>query len=146
MGGDYNPASVDLPLSVGIPVEYIPDQTLRLHLYRRMAHLTTVSELEQLVEEFTDRFGKPVEQVDNLFFQLRVKLLAAEAGLVSVSVESDQIVMRFPQLPNGVSARDLPPIGYQTRPGKNAYWMRFDITSPGWREDLLQVLNAIITA
>ena len=33
------PVSVDLPLAIGIPVEYIPDQNLRLKLYRRLADL-----------------------------------------------------------------------------------------------------------
>ncbi len=140
----YIPVSVDLPLTVGIPVIYIPDQSLRLQLYRRMAHLEEVSELDALEAEFHDRFGQPVQQVTDLFFQLRVKLMAAKAGLVSISVEADQLVLRFPQLPNGVTSRELPPIGYQTRAGKNAYWMKFDPADDGWRENLLQVLGAII--
>jgi len=67
--GGYLPVSVDLPLSVGIPVNYIPDQSLRLQLYRRMANIEDVSELDELKEEFIDRFGPPVEEVKNLFYQ-----------------------------------------------------------------------------
>ena len=141
----YLPVSVDLPLSVGIPVSYIPDQSLRLQLYRRMAHIEDGSELDELQEEFNDRFGPLVEQVTDLFYQLRVKLMAARAGLVSISVESDQIVLRFPQLPNGINSRDLPPIGLQTRPGRNAYWMKFNPDDESWRSNLLAVLDAIIT-
>lgn len=142
--GGYLPVSVDLPLSVGIPVNYIPDQSLRLQLYRRMANIEDVSELDQLKEEFVDRFGTPVGEVQDLFYQLRVKLLAGKAGLVSVSAEGDQIVLRFPALPNGINSRDLPPIGWQTRAGRNAYWMKFDKEDETWRENLLQVLNVII--
>ncbi len=141
----YIPVSVDLPLSVGIPVSYIPDQSLRLQLYRRMAHIEEVSELDALIAEFHDRFGQPVQQVIDLFYQLRVKLLAAGAGLVSISVEADQIVLRFPTLPSGVQSRVLPPIGYQTRAGRNAYWMKFNPEEGTWRENLLHVLNAIIS-
>ncbi len=140
----YIPVSVDLPLSVGIPVGYIPDQSLRLQLYRRLAHLEEVAELDALIAEFHDRFGQPVQQVKDLFYQLRVKLLAAKAGLISISVEADQIVLRFPQLPDGVVSRNLAPIGYQTRPGKNAYWMKFNPEETDWRENLLEVLSAII--
>jgi transcription-repair coupling factor (superfamily II helicase) len=142
----YLPVSVDLPLSVGIPVDYIPDQSLRLQLYRRMANIEDLAELDQLQEEFTDRFGPPVEQVKDLFFQLRVKLQAGKAGLVSVSAEGDQIVLRFPPLPNGVSARELPPIGLQTRSGRNAYWMKFSTDDDTWRIKLLNVLDVIISA
>ncbi len=141
----YLGVSVDLPLSVGIPITYIPDQSLRLQLYRRMANIIDLSELEQLEEEFKDRFGPLVEQVKDLFYQLRVKLLGGQAGLVSISVEADQIVLRFPQLPNGISSRELAPIGMQTRAGRNAYWMKFDVDEPSWRENLLAVLNVIIS-
>jgi transcription-repair coupling factor (superfamily II helicase) len=143
-GAGYVPVSVDLPLSVGIPVEYIPDQSLRLQLYRRMAHIEEISELEQLQEEFVDRFGQPVDEVNNLFYQLKVKLLGAKAGLVSITVEADQLVLRFPPLPVNVTARDLPPLGYQSRPGKNSYWMRFEENDLSWRDDLINILNVII--
>ncbi len=143
VAGSYLPVSVDLPISAGIPVDTIPDQTMRLNLYRRMANLESEGELEQLREEFVDRFGSLVEQVQDLFYQIKVKLLGAKAGLISVAVESDQIVLRFPQLPSGVVSRDLPEIGYQTRPGKNAYWMRFDASTDSWRENLVSVLKVI---
>ena len=141
----YLPVSVDLPLSVGIPMDYIPDQSLRLQIYRRMAHLGTVEELDLLKEEFFDRFGEPVQQVQDLFYQLQVKLLAARAGLSSITVESDQIVLRYPPLPNGVKSRDLPDVGEIARNGKNAYWMRFDLADNDWRTDLVTLLNAIIS-
>jgi transcription-repair coupling factor (superfamily II helicase) len=142
----YTPVSVDLPISVGIPVDYVPDQALRLQLYRRLAHLEEVSELDALIAEFRDRFGQPVQQVKDLFFQLRVKLLAAKAGLTSITVEADQLVLRFPQLPEGAVKRELAPLGYQTRIGKNAYWMKFSPEENEWRDNLLKVLGAIIAS
>jgi len=142
--GGYLPVSVDLPLAVGIPTSYIPDQSLRLQLYRRMANIEDLDELDQLLVEFTDRFGPPVEEVNNLFYQLRVKLLAARAGLVSITLEGDQIVMRFPQLPGGVGSRDLPWVGPQIRAGRNAYWMKIDLDHQTWRDELLAALNVII--
>ena len=140
----YIPVSVDLPLSVGIPVDYIPDQSLRLQIYRRIAHLELLEEIDSLLDEFIDRFGEPVQQVKDLFFQLRVKLMAARAGLSSITVESDQIVLRYPPLPAGVRSRELSGVGDIARIGKNAYWMRFDSTSDDWRDHLVRLLNAII--
>src|SRR4030042_3323594 len=35
----HPPVNVDLPLPSGIPLEYVPDQVLRLQLYRRLADL-----------------------------------------------------------------------------------------------------------
>ena len=39
--------SVELPLAYSIPVVYIPDRDLRLHLYRRLADFRTEDELER---------------------------------------------------------------------------------------------------
>jgi transcription-repair coupling factor (superfamily II helicase) len=144
--GGYSPVTVDLPLSVGIPAEYVADQNLRLQLYRRMANLRDEAELDSLVEEFTDRFGQLAEPVSNLVYQIRVKLRGERAGLASVSIEGDQIVLRYPQLPEGVTARDLPPVNPQVRAGRNAYWMSLPAAGPNWQEKLLNVLTAILPA
>jgi transcription-repair coupling factor (superfamily II helicase) len=139
------PVSVDLPLSVGIPVDYVPDQNLRLRLYRRLADLESATEVQALLEEFNDRFGPPPEPVLNLFYQMQVKLLAQKVGLASVVLESDQIVLRYPPLPEGVSSRNLPSIDHHTRAGKNAYWMPWKVEGEEWQERLIVVLEAINT-
>jgi transcription-repair coupling factor (superfamily II helicase) len=140
----HMPVSVDLPLPVGIPVDYVPDQNLRLRLYRRLADLESEAEVQALLEEFNDRFGPPPAAVQNLFYQMRVKLLAERAGLASVILESEQIVLRYPPLAEGVSSRNLPTIDLHTRTGKNAYWMPWNIPGEDWQERLIAVLTAII--
>jgi len=81
--------------------------------------------------------------VRNLFYQMKVKLMAQEAGLVSVAVENDQIVFRFPPLPENVEARNLPPIGSSVRAGKNAYRMPFSRDDPHWQAAVLDTIAAI---
>jgi transcription-repair coupling factor (superfamily II helicase) len=144
IGAAHIPVSVDLPLSIGIPAEYVPDQALRLQLYRRMAGLHDESELDALQEEFIDRFGPIDEQTANLFYQIRVKLRAEKAHLLSVSAEGDQIVLRFPPLPAGVGSRELKTMNPSLRPGKNAYWFQFDEMQDDWKAKLLQVIFDII--
>jgi transcription-repair coupling factor (superfamily II helicase) len=141
---EHNPVTVDLPISVNIPLDYVSDQALRLQLYRRIAAIASESELKQLEEEFKDRFGKLIEPVDNLFYQLHIRLMGERAGLTSITNEGEQIVLRFPSPPDGVTIPDLPWIGYQTRVGKNSYWMRFDSSDDEWKERLINVLNEII--
>ncbi len=134
------PVSVELPIPVGIPVEYVPDQDMRLRLYRRLVTFRSEEEIDALAEEFADRFGPLPEGVQNLFFQMRVKLRAEAAGLASVSVESDQIVLRFPPLPEGVTSRELPNLGLDSRAGKNAYWLPYASRMEDWPDRLLNTL------
>jgi len=135
--------NVDLPLDIGIPISYVPAQSTRLSLYRRLAEARSENELAALGDEFHDRFGPLPESVQNLFFQMQVKLRAEAAGLASVSVESGQLVLRYPPRPDDAPPRPLPSLEPLARTGKNAYWMSFDPDDPQWRERLLKVLERL---
>ena len=135
------PVNVDLPLAVGIPASYIADQDLRLRLYRRIADLRDETEIDALASEFEDRFGELPEMVDNLFYQMRVKLRAEQAGLSSINWESGQIVLRYPSSSEDKERR-LPDLGPEVRGGRNAYWCSFG-RDDDWQEKLLDVLERL---
>ncbi len=136
------PVNVDLPLAVGIPPEYIPDQDLRLRLYRRIADLRDEAEVEALRSEFQDRFGTLPEMVTNLLDQMRVKLRAERAGLSSISWENGQIVLRYPPPAEGEQPARLPDLGENVRGGRGAWWCNFG-KSPDWMNRLLEVLSIL---
>ncbi len=136
------PVNVDLPLAIGIPADYIPDTSLRLRLYRRLADLSDQAALDALAAEFTDRFGPLPTMVTNLFYQMQVKMHAEKAGLVSVGMESGQIVLRYPPTPEGMEAKRLPDLGAGIRGGKNAYWCMFG-KDPDWQVRLLETLSRL---
>jgi transcription-repair coupling factor (superfamily II helicase) len=134
------PVNVDLPLAVGLPAEYIPDQDLRLRLYRRIADMRDETEIDALASEFKDRFGELPEMTENLFYQMRVKLRAEKAGLSSINWESGQIVLRYPASANGNESKRLADLGPGIRGGKSAYWCSF---GEEWEAMLLEVLGRL---
>ena len=136
------PVNVDLPLAVGIPANYIADQDLRLRLYRRIADLRDETEIDALASEFQDRFGELPEMVGNLFYQMRVKLRAEEAGLSAINWESGQIVLRYPAPSEEKEGTRLPDLGPGVRGGRNAYWCSFG-KDDDWQEKLLEVLERL---
>ena len=96
--------------------------------------------LETIRAEFTDRFGQPDEGLENLLWQLKIKLKAEHCGLASITVESNHLVLRYPQLPEGIKERDLADIGINFRRGKNAYWIQ--ITDRiDWKSNLENALQ-----
>ena len=133
--------SVDLPLEVSIPADYVPDKTMRLRLYRRIASLQQLSDIEALKSEFSDRFGPPPEPVLNLLFQMKIKILAESASLGAVSGENGQIILRYLPLPQGSAARSFPYLGAGVRTGKNSIWLQAN--QPDWQERLLQILEVL---
>jgi transcription-repair coupling factor (superfamily II helicase) len=136
------PVTVDLPLAVGIPKSYVANQDLRLRLYRRLASLRDEGGVEALAAEFADRFGPPPPMVQNLFYQMKVKLRADSAGLLSVNAESGQIALRYPALTENMGQRMLSDLGPGIRGGKNAYWCTF-LKGPDWQERLMEVLDRL---
>ena len=136
------PVNVDLPLAVGIPASYIGDQDLRLRLYRRIADLRDETEIDALASEFNDRFGELPEMVQNLFYQMRVKLRAEKAGLSSINWESGQIVLRYPPTTEEKDGKRLADLGPGIRGGKSAYWCSFG-KDEDWDQQLLEVLSRL---
>jgi transcription-repair coupling factor (superfamily II helicase) len=137
------PVNVDLPLAIGIPVDYISDHDLRLRLYRRSADLRDESEIDALANEFNDRFGPLPETVQNLFYQMRVKLRAEKIGLASVGWETGQVVLRYPLASDGKEDSRLADLGKDVRGGKGAYWCMF-VREADWKERLLETLDLLI--
>ena len=137
--------NVDLPLNSEIPSTYIPDEELRLKLYRRISNLRSDEEIAQTEIEFHDRFGELPEGLRDLFFQMQVKLAAEEIGLESVTIVSQQLLLTYPPLPQGVKERGLPEIGDPlVRAGKNSYWINIkEIKGDAWREILLRILQKL---
>ncbi len=137
------PVNVDLPLPVNIPASYVPDRDARLRLYRRLADLRSLIEIETLTEEFKDRFGAIPEETVNLLFQLKVKILAEKAGLVSVSGENGQIVLRYPALPESAPPRSMPVVPAPARTGKNGIWLPIG-DQDNWQDVLIELLQSLV--
>jgi transcription-repair coupling factor (superfamily II helicase) len=137
------PVNVDLPLAVGIPSEYISDQDLRLRLYRRIADLRDETELDALGSEFRDRFGQLPEMVQNLLYQMRVKLRAEKANLASVNMESSgQILLKYAAPADGSESPRLLDLPNGIRGGKSAYWVNI-AKEEFWTVKLLDVLGQL---
>ncbi len=87
-------SSVDLPLDLFIPTEYVEHESPRLDLYRRLAAMDDVDEVDQLDDEMRDRFGPSPEAAENLLFYIKVKILATRASLMTLSLDDVTLTLR----------------------------------------------------
>ena len=136
---DLPPVTIELPLPSAIPVDYIPSRDLRLQLYRRLAQVNSEEELGKIAAEFDDRFGPAPQEVRNLLYQLRVKVLAGRAGADGVTVENGQILVA---LPASLSEAELPDLGSDVRRSKRGLWLS-RAGSPDWQTRVLDLLKAL---
>lgn len=121
----------------------MPDGGLRLRLYRRMANLTTLEEIDEMADELADRFGPIPDPVHNLLYQLRVKVLAERAGVTAVTTEAGQIKIRLPDLENIDRYRLQRYLGENARVSRKAIWMQRGLSTHEWQVELVQVLERL---
>jgi transcription-repair coupling factor (superfamily II helicase) len=129
--------TIELPLAYAIPASYVPDRDLRLHLYRRLADFRSEEEVETLRSELQDRFGPIPEEVENLVYQMRVRIRAAHAGVEAITAENGQLLL---QVTAGEEDAEEPNLGADVRRSRRGYWLA---RREGWRQRLLDVLVAL---
>ncbi len=133
--------NIDLPFAANIPSVYVPEKLMRLRLYRRLADIHQLEEIDSIKEEFTDRFGEIPNALNNLLFQINLKILAEEISLSSVTGEINQIVLKFPPSQKGTQY-NYPQLDKDIITGKNT--IRFLIgKDETWRQNLLILLNKL---
>jgi len=135
--------SIDLPLSAHLPESYVPDLNLRLALYQRMAQMESLSEVDELAQELTDRFQSPPPLARNLLYVVRLRVLALQAGVQSITTEDGQIVVRLKegrQLPADALRGRLPE-GVQL--GRTTLRLERARLGPAWPQALQRVMEEL---
>jgi transcription-repair coupling factor (superfamily II helicase) len=133
---------INLPMDARLPEDYVTDDGLRLQLYRRLAGLTNQTEIDDLRGELQDRFGPLPEEAENLFYQLRLKLLALAARVETVTVEEKQVLARAKSLEDIDRAWLQRRLGERARVARRAVWLPLD-GEDRWRTTLVAVLQAM---
>jgi transcription-repair coupling factor (superfamily II helicase) len=72
---------LDLPVTANLPVDYVGREDLRLEAYRRLATVTTHGEVDDIRNEWVDRYGPLPEPAEAL---LRIGHLRSECARVGV--------------------------------------------------------------
>jgi transcription-repair coupling factor (superfamily II helicase) len=90
--------TIDLPLPAYLPTAWIPEMSLRLQIYRRVASLTTAQEVQVMRDELRDRFGPLPSAAENLLYQIDVKLLAQAANATAIVAPDEKIEVKLPYL------------------------------------------------
>ncbi|UCG23320.1 MAG: transcription-repair coupling factor [Chloroflexota bacterium] len=136
---------IDLPLPAYVPQDYVPEASLRLRLYRRMAVLDSLQSIEDMAVELADRFGPIPDPVDNLLYQLRIKVLAITAGVLSVASESGQLQIRLPASEHVGRLILQRQLGPDVKVSRKGVWLGRGLTTREWQVILVQTLEKIGT-
>ena len=106
-GPDWTP-ELNLGVAGAIPDAYVPDPTIRINLYARLARLTEPEEVDAFTEELEDRFGTVPPETEALLSLARVQALAGKAGVQRVDAGPKAIAFTFRRADAEAQVTDTP--------------------------------------
>lgn len=86
---------ISLGAPVLIPESYVADLSVRLSLYRRIAHLVDRAGIDAFAAELHDRFGALPDEANNLLDVVAIKQLCRKAGVSKVEAGPKGAVISF---------------------------------------------------
>jgi transcription-repair coupling factor (superfamily II helicase) len=87
-------SDISLPSAI-LPEGYVQDTMERMKIYRRLANVKSVEEVEDIKKEIIDRFGKIPESSENLFVHSEIRVLICDLKIVKVSYQNGNVELVF---------------------------------------------------
>ncbi len=81
--------TMDLNVDAYIPESYIKNEYQKLDIYKRIATIENDQEMEDMLEELTDRFGEPPKKVERLLQVAAIKVKAHKLYITAVEQKGE---------------------------------------------------------
>ena len=88
--------AADLSVAASIPDRYVPSSEQRMDLYRRIAHIRSEADADDMTDELIDRYGDPPRSVNNLIAVALLRAGAAECGMTEISQKNGCLLFTVP--------------------------------------------------
>ena len=86
---------IDLNISSYIPDEYIENSSQKIEIYQDIALCRTEDDIQDIIDEITDRYGDIPEEVYNLLEVARIKELCQKSEIIKISQKRESIIFNF---------------------------------------------------
>ncbi|MCB1155134.1 transcription-repair coupling factor, partial [bacterium] len=86
---------INLPLPAFIPEDYVPEASVRLATYKRIADAGDPDALGAIRDELLDRFGEIPLEVGNLLTVMRIKITAQPLRVTGIDYSGENLVFAF---------------------------------------------------
>lgn len=95
--GDEPPAPPEVVFdrAAQLPEHWIPDDAVKLDLYRRLARAVRTGEIDELRREMRERFGPLPVEAEHLLDLSRLRVLGAQLGIQHIMVRGDEARVTF---------------------------------------------------
>jgi len=88
---------IDTYFEIGIPKNYMPDQSDRLSFYTALFSVLKEEEFPEIIDEMEDRFGKFPNMVDQLIKAARLRFFASYAMFERIIIQRKKVILILPK-------------------------------------------------
>jgi transcription-repair coupling factor (superfamily II helicase) len=89
------PPEVVLDQPAHLPDSYLPDDAIKLEIYRRLARAGSSDDITELRDELRERFGPPPVEAQTLLDLARMRALGARLGLEHILIRGEEARITF---------------------------------------------------
>ena len=86
---------IDLNVSSYIPDEYIENTAQKIEVYQNIALSKNEEDIQDVIDEITDRYGNIPKELENLLDIARIKNLCKEKNIIKITQKQNNIVFFF---------------------------------------------------
>ena len=100
---------LELPVDAHVPEEYVESERLRLEAYQKLSAASGLTSadgaIDQVLDELSDRYGEPPQQVHNLIAVSRLRRMAQKVGLSEVVTMGGNLRVASAELADSIQVR-----------------------------------------
>lgn len=86
---------IDLNISSYIPDSFIEDGSQKIEIYQNIALCRTEEDIQNVIDEVIDRYGRLPKELENLLEVARIKELARKTGVTKITQRPESIIFYF---------------------------------------------------
>jgi len=86
---------IDLNVSSYIPDDFIENSSQKIEIYQNIALCRSEEDIQNIIDEIIDRFGRMPKELENLIDIARIKGLCKKSGITKIMQKRENIVFTF---------------------------------------------------
>ncbi|MGE5479507.1 MAG: transcription-repair coupling factor [Chloroflexota bacterium] len=88
--------SIELSTDAYFPTDYIKSDTDRFFYYKALYRAENTAELNSIVDEIKDKFGRLPDQARELIFAVRMRIATLDTGFTRIALRNGKLIAEFP--------------------------------------------------
>ena len=145
--------SIDLPLPITIPPDYIEQENRRLQVYRDLSDSVDADELDERFVKLTQSYGPPPPNVENLRRLLALKLACQDTDVATIDtidlaleqgVTKRRLIIEFKNLYTPDQIKNLLAKNPDWVLGENQIRIDFDKLGQDWLAEIERVIRCFV--